>query len=122
MVRQGHAVRSDGTTYLRELDRLAIPITFLHGEENECFLPESTRATFEMLCEANGAQDYRHTVVPGYGDVDCLIGKNAVRDVYPLILEHLKARPHGGVAAAGDASGGGIGSFGLAPRSVPVTR
>ena len=105
MVREGHAVRADGTSYLRDLDRLAIPITFIHGEDNGCFLPESTLRTYQALCEANGDADYRRRVVPGYGDVDCLIGKNAVRDVYPLILEHLSARPRGGVTAPSGAPG-----------------
>jgi cholesterol oxidase len=40
MVRQGHAVRMDGATYLKNLDRLGLPITFIHGEKNHCFLPE----------------------------------------------------------------------------------
>lgn len=93
MVLAGHAVRADGASYLRSLDRLALEggITFLHGSENACFLPESTLKTYETLCEANGAEHYRRTVLPGYGDIDGLIGKNAARDVFPLILEHLRA-------------------------------
>ena len=35
--------------YLPHLDRLAIPITFSHGERNECFLPASTEKTYELL-------------------------------------------------------------------------
>jgi cholesterol oxidase len=91
MVRQGHAVTMDGTTYLRNLERLAIPITFLHGENNRCFLPDSTQATFAALAKANGPDHYSRTVIPGYGDIDCIIGKNAARDVYPLILAHLRS-------------------------------
>ncbi|MGH7617740.1 MAG: alpha/beta hydrolase, partial [Gemmatimonadaceae bacterium] len=109
MVRHGHAVRTDGTTYLRNLDRLALPITYIHGERNRCFLPESTAATFDALVAANGAAQYRRIVVPGYGDIDCIIGKHAVRDVYPLILEHL--RPP--VVAGSDAPSG----LATAPRS-----
>ena len=91
MVRSGHAVRASGETHLRNLDRLAMPITFLHGGDNRCFLPDSTAATVAALAEANGADRYRRVVIPGYGDIDPIIGKNAVRDVYPLILEHLVA-------------------------------
>jgi hypothetical protein len=29
--------------------------------------------------------------VPGYGDIDCIIGKNAARDIFPLILAHLRS-------------------------------
>jgi cholesterol oxidase len=90
MVRRGHAVRTDGGTYLRNLERLALPITYIHGDRNKCFLPESTEKTFDALGAANGRDRYRRVVVPGYGDVDCVIGKNAVRDVFPLILEHLR--------------------------------
>jgi cholesterol oxidase len=90
MVRNGHAVRSDGATYLRDLGRLGIPMTFLHGGDNRCFLPESTLATVETLSEANGHELYSRTVIPGYGDIDPIIGKNAVRDVFPLILAHLQ--------------------------------
>jgi cholesterol oxidase len=89
MVRAGHAVGVDGETYLRNLDRLAIPMTFLHGGDNRCFLPEGTARTFEALSAANGAALYRRTVIPAYGDIDPVIGKNAVRDVFPLVLEHL---------------------------------
>jgi cholesterol oxidase len=91
MVRTGHAVRTSGETHLRNLDRLAMPITFLHGGDNRCFLPDSTAATVAALAAANGADRYRRVVIPGYGDIDPIIGKNAVRDVYPLILEHLVA-------------------------------
>jgi cholesterol oxidase len=28
--------------------------------------------------------------VPGYGHIDCMFGKDAVVDVYPIILGHLE--------------------------------
>lgn len=90
MVRGGHAVRVDGTSYLRNLDRLAIPMTFIHGGSNRCFLPKSTELTMQALVKANGPALYRRHVVAGYGDIDAIIGKNAARDVFPLILEHLR--------------------------------
>ncbi len=91
MVRQGHAVKTDGSSYLHDLDRLAIPITYLHGEHNRCFLPSGTLNTFDMLAAANGRQHYHRVVIPNYGDMDCIIGKQAARDVFPLILEHLRS-------------------------------
>ena len=78
-------------SYLRDLHRLALPILFLHGEDAACCLPESTSRTVAALGQANGAQLYRQRVIPAYGDLDCVIGKNAVRDVFPYILEHLEA-------------------------------
>jgi cholesterol oxidase len=92
MVREGHAVGMDGTSYLRDLERLAIPITYIHGDKNHCFLPESTELTVDLLAKTNGKELYRRVTVAGYGDIDCIIGKNAARDVYPLILEHLRTR------------------------------
>jgi cholesterol oxidase len=91
MVRAGHVINADGTTCLRNLERLAFPITFVHGAENGRFRPGGTLATMEALREANGEGLYRHEVVPGYGDTDCLIGKHANRDFYPRVLHHLKS-------------------------------
>jgi cholesterol oxidase len=68
-----------------------LPIAFLHGGDNACFLPEGTLATVAALSKANGPDLYRHVLIPDYGDVDCLIGKDASRDVFPHILRHLDA-------------------------------
>jgi len=88
----GHLVDFGGNDiYLPHLDRLAIPITFIHGAQNECFLPESTEITLNDLSKANGSNLYKRRVIPGYGHIDCIFGKNAVKDVYPFILEHLDA-------------------------------
>ena len=81
--------------YLPHLDRMAVPIRFISGAENACFFPESTEITHRVLSEANGAALYDRKVIPNYGHIDCIFGKNAARDVYPHILEHLEktARP-----------------------------
>jgi cholesterol oxidase len=92
MVRAGGLRSVDGQdVYLPHLGRLAIPITFIHGAENACFLPESTAQTMELLRQHNGAHLYRRHVIPGYGHIDCMFGKRAALDVYPLILKHLEA-------------------------------
>ena len=92
MVRAGGLRSADGQDiYLPHLGRLAIPITFVHGAENACFLPESTAKTMTLLQQHNGSHLYRRHVVPGYGHIDCMFGKRAALDVYPLILEHLEA-------------------------------
>ena len=91
MVRSGHLVNASGAeVYLHHLDRLAIPISFIHGEENACFMPESTKITFDLLRETNGEQLYERHVVPKYGHIDCIFGKNASEDIFPLILNHLE--------------------------------
>ncbi|MCK5872796.1 MAG: hypothetical protein KAG26_08220, partial [Methylococcales bacterium] len=90
MIRVGHLVNYKGeNVYLPHLDRLAIPMTFIHGAENSAFLPESTETTLRLLQETNGDL-YQRYVIPDYGHIDCIFGKNAVRDVYPYILKHLE--------------------------------
>jgi cholesterol oxidase len=92
LVRTGHLVAANGDdTYMPHLDRLAIPITFIHGAQNNCFLPESTEKTVKLLSEKNGAKLYTRHVIPNYGHIDCIYGKNAVNDVYPFILHHLES-------------------------------
>ena len=91
MTRKGHIVAADGSeAYLPHLDRLAVPITFIHGGSNACFLPESTQITYDTLCKANGSSLYSRHVVPNYGHIDCIYGKNAATDIYPLMLDHLE--------------------------------
>lgn len=90
--RAGHLVSADcGEIYMGQLERLAIPTAFIHGAENACFLPRSTEETVAALSQANGAALYRRHVIPAYGHIDCIFGRNAARDVYPYILEHLEA-------------------------------
>jgi cholesterol oxidase len=92
LARKGHLVAFDGAdVYLPHLERLAIPICFIHGAANQCFLPESTEITYNLLRQANGDALYSRHVVPDYGHIDCIYGKNAVNDIYPLILKHLDA-------------------------------
>jgi cholesterol oxidase len=92
MVRAGHVVTADGAEdYVPHLERMALPITFIHGAENQCFLPESTEITYDLLREKNGRGLYQRHVIPGYGHIDCIFGKDAARDVYPRIVDHLDA-------------------------------
>ena len=91
LCRTGHLVGADGAEkYMPHLDRLALPITFIHGAENDCFLPESTEKSFQLLRETNGRSFYSRHVIGGYGHIDCIFGKNAAKDVFPLILAHLE--------------------------------
>ena len=81
---------SGGDIYLPNLERMAIPITFIHGERNGCFLPESTARTVARLAARNGPALYDRHVIPDYGHIDCIFGKSAASNVYPLILTHLE--------------------------------
>jgi cholesterol oxidase len=88
--RLGHVADRDGNdVYLPNIRRLGFPIAFIHGSENACFKPESTQRTLDRLAEANGRQLYDRHVIDGYGHIDCIFGKNAANDVFPLIVAHL---------------------------------
>ena len=82
----------DQDVYLPHLERLNIPIAFIHGGENSCFLPESTEKTFNALRDTNGGGLYSRHIIPNYGHIDCIFGKNAAKDVYPIILKHLEGK------------------------------
>jgi cholesterol oxidase len=95
MIRAGHIVDFEGRdTYLQHesgmpnLGRLAIPMLFVHGAENKCWDPVSTQITVDLLGERNGTALYDRQLVPGYGHIDCIFGKDAHRDVYPRFVEH----------------------------------
>lgn len=91
MTRIGHIVSAEGLeTYIPRMDRMAIPIAFIHGQQNECFLPESTEITYKLLRERNDPTLYSRSVIPGYGHIDCIFGRNAANDVYPVMLKHLE--------------------------------
>ncbi|MGH9470392.1 MAG: alpha/beta fold hydrolase [Terriglobia bacterium] len=95
MVRTGHIVTASGeNAYLPHLERLAIPIAFISGGKNRCFLPASTEATLSLLRQRNGNNLYTRHVIPHYGHADSILGKNAARDVYPLIARHLEETEH----------------------------
>ncbi|WP_118181670.1 GMC family oxidoreductase N-terminal domain-containing protein [Paraburkholderia phosphatilytica] len=92
MVRAGHVTDVDGNeVYMPHLDRLRLPIAFIHGEQNEVYVPESTQETYDALVALHGADLYERHVVDGYGHIDCIFGKTADVDVYPLIVRHLDA-------------------------------
>jgi hypothetical protein len=61
---------------------------FFTGLENRCFLPESQVRTFQWF---ESHQPGRHAIheLPGYSHLDVFMGKNAARDVFPLMLTEL---------------------------------
>jgi cholesterol oxidase len=90
MARRQTIVDASGKdVYLPSLDRMAVPICFIHGGENACFAPESTWRTLERLKTRNSAELYERHVIPNYGHIDCIFGKRAAIDVYPLLVRFL---------------------------------
>ncbi|KAI1076036.1 glucose-methanol-choline oxidoreductase [Whalleya microplaca] len=71
-----------------------IPILLFVGQDNAVLSPESTQRTYEALTEAFGTRaddgmQYRRRVVPDYGHLDCWMGRNAWKDVYPFVREEV---------------------------------
>jgi cholesterol oxidase len=91
MCREGKLLNFEGEdVYMPHMDRLQMPICFISGADNQCYLPESTERTYQRLRELFGPSNYSRHVIEGYGHIDCIFGKNAVADVYPIILAHLE--------------------------------
>jgi pimeloyl-ACP methyl ester carboxylesterase len=59
------------------------------GSRNECFLPASQRRSFQYL---DGLRPGYHTLheLPAYSHLDVFMGKNASRDVFPMMLSELE--------------------------------
>src|SRR5262249_8089939 len=85
----GHLVDfNGGEVYMPQIRRLALPLCFIHGSKNECFLPESTQLSVDALRAANGDR-YERRLIDGYGHIDCIFGKNAATDVFPTVSDFL---------------------------------
>lgn len=90
ILREDHAVAwDDDHDYLAGAANMKVPIAFLHGEHNRLFLPEGSRLTYEWLREQNGPDLYSRHVIPDYAHMDCFVGKDAARDVYPVVTAQL---------------------------------
>ncbi|WP_131747398.1 hypothetical protein [Frankia sp. Cppng1_Ct_nod] len=77
--------------YTRNPEFLRLPIRFLQGTDNYIFLPDGSERTMHWLREANGPDLYSRSLLPGYAHLDAIIGRDADRDVYPLITGHFES-------------------------------
>jgi len=74
-----------------------VPFLLFVGRDNAVLSGEATERTFEILNDRFGADagtgsdevEYRRRVVPGYGHLDCWMGRNAWKDVYPFVREEV---------------------------------
>jgi hypothetical protein len=62
--------------------------TFIAGSENTCFLAASQERTFSHF-DALSPGRHRLHVLPGYTHLDVFLGRDADRDVFPLIVDAL---------------------------------
>jgi alpha/beta hydrolase fold len=93
-IRAGHLVAVDGLPQLPHSFGVRAPrtdasVTLLSGEQNRCFLPETQKRTFDYFT-AKGQGQYALHVLPRYGHLDIFMGKDAARDVFPIILDALR--------------------------------
>lgn len=87
----GHLVDAQGRdVYLTHPERLALPLLLIHGADNACYLPSSSRRTLAWLQEHNDPALYSRHEFAGYGHLDCIFGEHAATDVFPVILAHLE--------------------------------
>ena len=92
LIRERRAVDNEGRdVYMPNVKRLkGIRISLLQGPLNGIFSPSGSEHTYEWLCNANGPELYTRRVVETYGHMDCFIGRDAARDVFPVILEEME--------------------------------
>ncbi len=63
-------------------------IAFFAGEKNNCFRKQSQEHSYDFFNRYRRNYHSLH-VLPGYGHLDVFIGKNAARDVFPIMLAEL---------------------------------
>lgn len=106
LMRQGYEghVMTNAPTFERlttpeNIERLrGLPVMLFVGRDNAVLTPEATERSYEALCDAFGSHagqgpeagvQYRRRVVPGYGHLDCWIGRCAWKDVFPFVREEV---------------------------------
>ncbi|KAL6690708.1 hypothetical protein J3F84DRAFT_404316 [Trichoderma pleuroticola] len=82
----------------QHIERLrGIPIMLFVGEDSDVLSPRATEKSYERLIDSfgisaglpGGGIQYRRRLVPGYGHLDCWMGRNSWRDVYPFVREEV---------------------------------
>ncbi|HYO50056.1 MAG TPA: alpha/beta fold hydrolase [Chloroflexia bacterium] len=95
-VEVGHLVSVDGHKELPADFAAQAPMTdarfaLLAGRKNRCFLPVSQVESYKYLDKHSKGRHSLH-ILPTYGHLDVFMGKNAVRDTFPLILSELEKK------------------------------
>lgn len=89
---RGAALDNDGASLVTEPNLLrlrGLPVLFVCGGGNVVFDPECTRASYDVLRDCFGPEDYQRRVLAGYGHLDTWMGMGSVRDVYPVVYDHV---------------------------------
>jgi cholesterol oxidase len=89
-IRNGRLVDAKGAdVYLPNIDQVQARIVLMQGNENELFLPKGSAETERWIRKHHGADACTRLVFPEYAHLDCFIGRNAARDVFPLVVREL---------------------------------
>jgi pimeloyl-ACP methyl ester carboxylesterase len=92
-VAAGHLIPHDRTDELpnnpvRRAPQTEARFAFFAGEMNRCFLPESQRRTYDWMSSFRPGY-HSLNVIPDYAHLDVFMGKDAHRDVLPMMIEAL---------------------------------
>jgi pimeloyl-ACP methyl ester carboxylesterase len=91
MIRASEALDAKGKdVYLSNSDAYRLPIAFMTGEHNRMFVPKGLQRTYDHVRKVNGSELYSHHVFKDYAHLDCWLGTNAERDVFPTALAELE--------------------------------
>ena len=93
-VRRGHLVAYDDLPglprdYTAQEPQTDARFVFVAGEQNQCFRPESQVRSYQFLSQFRPGHHALH-VLPGYSHLDVFMGRDAARDVFPLIVKELQ--------------------------------
>ena len=93
-VHHGHLVSVDGLKelppdFVQQPPQTDARFAFFAGLNNHCFLPQSQSDTYDYF---NKHATNRHLLhlLPNYGHLDPFIGKDASRDIFPLMYQELE--------------------------------
>ena len=93
-LKEGHLVSVAGleqlpASFVAEPPKTEARFAFVAGRENVCFEAISQQRTFEYFESLDPGRHSLH-MIPGYSHLDIFMGKNAVEDVFPLLLTELE--------------------------------
>ena len=92
-IEAGHLVAVDGrpelpADFVAAEPRTTARFAFFAGVNNHCFLAESQQRTFDFFNSWRKGYHSLH-MLPNYGHLDVFFGKNAAKDIFPLISAEL---------------------------------
>ena len=94
---QGKVLTSQGEDTLvtdENVERLrGIPIYLFSGKHNSVYDPVTTITSYSYLTHRLGADNYHRDVFEDYGHLDCWMGKEAYKDIFPSVLEQIESIP-----------------------------